>query len=119
MAVVNGTGLPHHFAVSPKQPRPDVTQLSNIDKDRLIDALFARLDVAEAKLGTNNDNSSKPPSSDGLAKKTNSLRESSDNKAGGQKGRKGTTLRQAELPDEVATHRLPEQCERCHAVLPT
>jgi transposase len=58
-------------------PRPDLTQLSDTDTDRLIDALFARLDAVEAKLGMNSDNSSKPPSSDGLVKKTNSLRESS------------------------------------------
>ncbi|PIL41165.1 IS66 family transposase [Massilia psychrophila] len=103
----------------PKPPRPDLTQLSDTDKERLIDALFARLDAVEAKLGTNSDNSSKPPSSDGLAKKTSSLRESSGKKVGGQKGRKGTTLRQAEQPDEVVKHPLPGQCERCHAALPT
>lgn len=103
----------------PKPPRPDLTQLSETDKDRLIDALFARLDAVEAKLGMNSDNSSKPPSSDGLAKQTSSLRESSGKKAGGQKGRKGTTLRQIERPDEVVNHPLPAQCERCHAPLPT
>ena len=103
----------------PKPPRPDLTQLSDTDKDRLIDALFARLDAVEAKLGMNSDNSSKPPSSDGLAKKTSSLRESSGKKVGGQKGRTGTTLRQAEQPDELVKHPLPEQCERCHAALPT
>lgn len=103
----------------PKPLRPDLTQLSETDKDRLIDALFARLDAVEAKLGMNSDNSSKPPSSDGLAKRTSSLRESSGKKAGGQKGRKGTTLRQTEQPDEVVDHPLPAQCERCHAPLPT
>ena len=93
----------------PKPPRPDLTQLSHTDKARLIDALFARLDAVEAKLGMNSDNSSKPPSSDGLAKKTSSLRESSGKKAGGQKSHKGTTLRQAEQPDELVKYRLPEQ----------
>ncbi|WP_426105399.1 DUF6444 domain-containing protein, partial [Massilia sp. TSP1-1-2] len=47
----------------PKPPRPDLTNLSDQDKDRLIDALFARLDAVEAKLGMNSQNSSKPPSS--------------------------------------------------------
>jgi transposase len=97
----------------PKPPRPDLTQLSETDKDRLIDALFACLDAVKAKLGMNSDNSSKPPSSDGLAKQTSSLRKSSDKKAGGQKGRKGTTLRQTEQPDEAVNHPLPAQCERC------
>ncbi|MBC7452288.1 MAG: IS66 family transposase, partial [Massilia sp.] len=58
----------------PKPFRPDLTQLSDTDKDRLVDALFASLDAIEAKLGMNSDNSSKPPSSDGLTKKTSSLR---------------------------------------------
>lgn len=102
----------------PKPPRLNLTQLSHEDKDRLIDALFARLDAVEAKLGMNSENSSKPPSSDGLAKKTTSLRESSGKPAGGQKGRKGTTLRQAEQPDDVVRHPLPSQCERCQARLP-
>lgn len=102
----------------PKPPRLNLTQLSHEDKDRLIDALFARLDAVEAKLGMNSENSSKPPSSDGLAKKTTSLRESSGKPAGGQKGRKGTTLRQAEQPDEVVRHPLPSQCDRCQARLP-
>lgn len=51
----------------PKPPRLNLTELSHEDKDRLIDALFARLDAVEAKLGMNSANSSKPPSSDGLA----------------------------------------------------
>ncbi|MFM9435419.1 hypothetical protein ACFDR9_002488 [Janthinobacterium sp. CG_23.3] len=72
----------------PKPPRPDLTHLSEQDKDRLIDALFARLDAVEARLGMNSENSSKPPSTDGLAKKkkTQSLRGSSDKKAGAQEG---------------------------------
>lgn len=102
----------------PKPPRLNLTELSHEDKDRLIVALFARLDAVEAKLGMNSANSSKPPSSDGLAKKTTSLRESSGKPAGGQKGRKGTTLRQADRPDDVVRHPLPDQCERCHALLP-
>ncbi|MBJ7314042.1 hypothetical protein H7U20_28190, partial [Rugamonas sp. CCM 8940] len=57
--------------------------MSDADKDWLIDALFARLDAVEAKLGMNSENSSMPPSSDGLAKKpkkTSSLRGKSDKK---------------------------------------
>ena len=100
----------------PKPPRLNLTDLSHEDKDRLIDALFARLDAVEAKLGMNSANSSKPPSSDGLAKKTTSLRKSSGKPAGGQKGRKGTTLRQSDQPDDVIRHPLPGQCERCHAL---
>ena len=85
----------------PKPPYLNLTELSHEDKDRLIDALFARLNAVEAKRGMDSENSSKPPSSDVLAKKTTSLRESSGKPAGGQKGRKGTTLRQAEQPDDA------------------
>jgi transposase len=102
----------------PKPPRRDLSLLTDEQKDHLIEALFARLDAVEAKLGMNSEKSSKPPSSDGLAKKTASLRASSGKPAGGQKGLKGTTLRQADQPDEVVRHPLPGQCDRCHALLP-
>lgn len=102
----------------PKPPRPDLTHLSDEDKDRLIDALFARLDAVEARLGMNSQNSSKPPSSDGLAKKTRSLRGTSDKKAGGQDGHKGTTLKRVAEPTDTIHHPLPSQCHRCHRPLP-
>lgn len=60
--------------------------------------LLARLEALESKVNKNSGNSSKPPSSDGLAKKTSSLRESSGKPPGGQTGRKGSTLRQALQP---------------------
>jgi transposase len=107
----------------PKLPRPDLSTLTEAQKDVLImalfdqiDALWARVDALETQVRKNSGNSSKPPSSDGLGKKTRSLRESSGKKPGGQAGRKGTTLRQME-PTEVVTHPLPGQCDRCHATL--
>lgn len=108
----------------PKLPRPDLSTLSETKKDELImvlrdhlDALWQRVETLEAQVRKNSANSSKPPSSDGLTKKTSSLRESSGKPAGGQRGRKGSTLRQAE-PTEVITHPLPDQCQLCHAALP-
>lgn len=104
----------------PKPPRPDLKQLSDADKDWLIDALFARLDAVEAKLGMNSENSSKPPSSDGLAKrqKTSSLRGKSDKAVGAQPGHKGNTLKRVAEPTERKDHPLPPQCKRCHNALP-
>lgn len=105
----------------PKPPRIDLQQLSESDKDRLIEALFARMDALEAKLGMNSENSSKPPSSDGLAKKpkkTSSLRGKSDKTVGGQPGHKGSTLKRVAEPSETVDHHLPGRCSRCHHALP-
>lgn len=105
----------------PKPPRLDLNQLSESDKDRLIEALFARMDALEAKLGMNSENSSKPPSSDGLAKKpkkTSSLRGKSDKAVGGQPGHKGNTLKRVTEPTDTKDHSLPERCDRCQCALP-
>ena len=58
-----------------KSSTPDLTGLSHEQKDILILTLLARLEALESKVNKNSSNSSKPPSSDGLAKKTSSLRE--------------------------------------------
>ena len=109
-----------------KLPRPDLANLSESDKDKLIttsfdhiDALWKRIETLEAQVRKNSSNSSKPPSSDGLSKtrKTQSLRESSGKPPGGQTGRKGTTLKQA-AATEVVVHPLPSLCEHCAAALP-
>lgn len=122
--VVNEIRIVHHGDMPPKLPRPDLSTLSGAQKDELImvlfdhlDAMWQRVEALEARVHKNSANSSKPPSSDGLTKKTSSLRESSGKSAGGQRGRKGSTLRQCE-PTQVITHPLPDQCQLCHAILP-
>ena len=116
--------MSHHTGMPPKLPRPDLSTLSEAEKDKLIlvlfdhiDMLWQRVEALEAQGRKNSGNSSKPPSSDGLAKKTRSLREASGKSPGGQTGHKGKTLKQAE-PTQVITHPLPGRCERCHAALP-
>ncbi|WP_133126887.1 DUF6444 domain-containing protein [Legionella nagasakiensis] len=73
-------------------------------------------EIAELKKRLNKDssNSSKPPSSDGLKKpsRTSSLREQGKHPSGGQKGHRGTTLKQVVHPNHVVTHEL-EQCPDC------
>ena len=77
----------------------------------------ARTRIAElqARLAANSGNSSKPPSSDGLAKpapKTRSLRKTTRRDPGGQPGHDGTTLRQVDRPDHEVPHE-PGPCGGC------
>jgi transposase len=75
--------------------------------------LRARVAELEAQLRASSRNSSKPPSSDGLAKPApKSQRRRSGRKPGGQPGRPGATLRQVDRPDEVVVHE-PGWCGGC------
>jgi transposase len=90
-----------------------------------LDALRAQVaalatEVAElrARVGQNSRNSSKPPSSEGLAKPVpRSLRKKSGRRPGRPKGQPGATLEMTGRPDAVQTHE-PGQCAGCGAVLP-
>jgi len=77
-----------------------------------ITALKARLTELENHLATHSRNSSKPPSSDGFAKQTRSLRQPSGKPSGGQPGHPGTTLKQVAVPDRIIRHE-PERCVSC------
>jgi transposase/uncharacterized coiled-coil protein SlyX len=81
-----------------------------------ITALTARLQHLENQLATRSHNSSKPPSSDGFAKKTKSRREKSGKKPGGQPGHPGRTLEMVAAPDHTVSHG-PEQCPCCGEAL--
>ena len=79
-----------------------------------IDKLEARVTELESRLNLNSNNSGKPPSSDGYARKNlaTSLRKKTQKKRGGQPGHKGKTLEQSSHPDHIETHS-PEFCSCC------
>jgi transposase len=81
-----------------------------------IAALVAHVRELEGRLAKDSHNSSKPPSSDGLRRKTKSLRAPSGKKAGGQLGHRGATLRLQATPDVVVEHR-PTHCAHCQTPL--
>jgi hypothetical protein len=79
--------------------------------------LLAEVQELRGQLAKDSHNSSKPPSSDGLARKTKSLRHKSGKKPGGQPGHPGHQVRLVETPDVVVVHR-PTQCAVCQHALP-
>jgi transposase len=88
-----------------------------VERDRLIARLAERVADLEARLGKNSRNSSKPPSSDGLAKPPpRSLRRASGRKPGKQQGEQGFRLEPRPDPDEVRVH-APQVCRCCRADL--
>jgi transposase len=100
-------------------PAPSVEELLVVlaQRDALIAALAARVAELEARLGKNSRNSSKPPSSDGLAKPApKSLRRPTGRKPGKQQGGQGFRLQPRAVPDEVRTH-VPRGCMGCGADL--
>ena len=105
-----------------------------MDKDALILELIAKVDLLTKRVEQlehleaensdlkrrlskyehpkNSNNSSIPPSKDENRPKRKSLRETSGLKPGGQKGRKGNTLKMVETPDIIKEHS-PSYCKCC------
>lgn len=83
-----------------------------------IATLLGRVQELEARLAKDSHNSGKPPSSDGLARKTKSLRRRSGKKTGGQLGHRGATLHLvATAAAEVVVEQRPPTCRECGAAL--
>jgi transposase len=79
-----------------------------------IEALTLKIAELTEKNNKNSNNSSKPPSSDGLKKpnKKTSLREKTNRKQGGQKGHEGHNLEITGDPD-VTISVIPARCKAC------
>lgn len=91
----------------------DIDELKAIIKTLLerIEKLESENAELRRRLDLNSENSSKPPSSDGLQKKPAFPRDK-NNKKGGQKGHKGNTLRKVDEPDIITWHN-PKNCSCC------
>jgi len=96
----------------------EVLAKSNTEILKQNQALINRIKDLEERLKKyenqkNSRNSSIPPSKDeNRPKKTNSLREGTDRKPGGQPGHKGVTLKMTETPDEIKEY-IPSFCNCC------
>lgn len=89
-------------------------QVQTIEElNQTIAQLVKTIEALKEQLGKNSKNSSKPPSSDGLAKPSpKSLRKPSGRKPGGQKGHKGNGLKLMTTTDEPVVHK-PQSCIGC------
>ncbi len=109
----------------PEQLSPSYEELSG-----LVAGLVARVEALEVenaelkrRLGMNSSNSSTPPSKDPIAAKAqrqaqrSSRERRADRKPGGQKGRNGSGLTPAPVPDRTELLDPPAECSGCGADL--
>lgn len=83
-------------------------------------ALRERLAEMERRLGLDSQNSSKPPSSDGIKqtpRRTQSLRSKSHRRSGGQVGHEGQTLEWVDEAEYGLVHHVSEHCPGCGMTL--
>jgi transposase len=105
-----------NHGVVPAGSRPSYEELAaeNAQLRALVEQLHSELAELKRQLGTNSQNSSKPPSSDSPFDKPapKSLRGKSGRKPGGQPGHRGSTLTLVDDPDQTVRHE-PGACTLC------
>jgi transposase len=118
MNVMTPTPLPTPEQVRAVYQQGEVAMVALVDRlAQLITQLETRVEQLEAQLSRNSGNSSKPPSSDGLAKPhPRNLREPSGKPTGGQPGHPGHTLQRVSQPDHIRVHPVAI-CHQCQASL--
>jgi transposase len=101
----------------------EIRNAARLGEDAVVALVFAafgklaeRIQQLEDQVAKNSNNSSKPPSSDGLAKKPKSLRHKSGKKSGGQPGHPGSTLKAVAHPAHIEVHAV-NRCRHCRASL--
>jgi transposase len=131
--VPDAPGLPDDVAAGLRAANARLRELL-AQRDAQVEGLLAQLAVVDvlreqvaelqaqvaelaAKAGMNSQNSSKPPSSDGLSKPApRSLRGKSGRRPGRPKGQPGATMQLSDRPDAVVRHE-PACCSSCSAEL--
>src|SRR5450432_2257043 len=99
-------------------PEDRIAQLEaeNAALQERLAVLVAPVQELQARLAKDRHNSGKPPSTDGLKRRTKSLRTPSGKQAGGQLGHRGERLHLVATPDAVVEHR-PAVCAQCQTPL--
>lgn len=103
--------MSQQLLLPPELSREDLWAM-NLELREIVAQQEARIQALEDQIAKNSGNSGKPPSSDGLKKKSRSQREKGKRKSGGQKGHKGSTLKMVTEPDHVVHHPLTS-CPHC------
>ena len=89
-----------------------------LELEQLVAKLYEKIESQSQELAyyrnkKNSSNSSIPPSQDPFRiKRTESLREKTGKKPGGQQGHEGETLEMVECPDQIIEHK-PQYCKSC------
>jgi len=112
----NALPTPEEIEVACEQGKPAIMALFDRQAE-LIRTLEARIQALEDQIAKNSQNSSKPPSSDGLNKPApKSRRATSGKPSGGQRGHVGHRLEPVDKPQHIQVHPVARCCQ-CQADL--